>query len=154
MDLMFHLVKRFTVSIFLCRGREVESEKLFGLDLGLVKTILREGGGYETGLWSTNLLRIAYNFIDKVKNLLQNIYWKILNSFLCCIYVSINYQKCQSNLSLAFRELRYLQKWQSYYLLKIDKKNIYKYNYENKMIIIIIMILMIMILIIILIIIF
>ncbi len=40
----YGLIKRFTVSIFLCRGREVESEKLFGLDLGLVKTTLREGG--------------------------------------------------------------------------------------------------------------
>ena len=30
MDLVFHLVKRFTVSIFLCQGRDVESEKLFG----------------------------------------------------------------------------------------------------------------------------
>jgi len=29
------LVKRFAVSIFLYQGREVESEKLFGLDLGL-----------------------------------------------------------------------------------------------------------------------
>ena len=38
------LVKHFTVSIFLYQGREVESEKLFGLDLGLVKTTLREGG--------------------------------------------------------------------------------------------------------------
>jgi len=39
------LFKRFTVSIFLFWGKEVESEKLFGLVLGLVKTTLREGGG-------------------------------------------------------------------------------------------------------------
>ena len=39
------VVKRFTVSIFLCQSRVVESEKLFGLDLGLVKTTLREGVG-------------------------------------------------------------------------------------------------------------
>ena len=32
--------KHFAVSIFLCRGKEVESEKLFDLDLGLAKTAL------------------------------------------------------------------------------------------------------------------
>ena len=45
MGLIFHLVKRFTILIFFCQGREAESEKLFGLDLELVKTTLREGGG-------------------------------------------------------------------------------------------------------------
>ena len=39
------LVKRFTVLIFLCQDREVESEKLFDLDLGLVKTTFRKGEG-------------------------------------------------------------------------------------------------------------
>ena len=44
MDLIF-TGKPFTVSIFLCRGREVESEKLFGLDVWLAKTTLWGGAG-------------------------------------------------------------------------------------------------------------
>ena len=44
MGLIFHFVK-FQSFDFFCQGREVESEKLFGLDLELVKTTLREGGG-------------------------------------------------------------------------------------------------------------
>ena len=44
MGLIFHFVK-FHCFDFFCQGREVESEKLFGLDLELVKTTLREGGG-------------------------------------------------------------------------------------------------------------
>ena len=39
------LCKTFHYFDFFCQGREVESEKLFGLDLELVKTTLREGGG-------------------------------------------------------------------------------------------------------------
>jgi len=39
------LSKTFHYFDFFCQGREVESEKLFGLDLELVKTTLREGGG-------------------------------------------------------------------------------------------------------------
>jgi len=39
------LCKTFHYFDFFCQGREVESEKLFGLDLELVKTTLCEGGG-------------------------------------------------------------------------------------------------------------
>jgi len=45
MDLTFQLVKRFNVTIFLCRGRKVRLKKMFGLDLGQLKTTLKEGGG-------------------------------------------------------------------------------------------------------------
>ena len=61
MDLIFHLVKHFIVLILICRGREVESEKLFGLDLLLIKTTLW-GWGLGNSFMVNKLLFLRRNF--------------------------------------------------------------------------------------------
>ena len=65
MDFIF-TSKCFTVSISLCQGREVEPEKLFGLDLWLVKATLCGGFMFNNHLY-INLACLSVCLLVSIK---------------------------------------------------------------------------------------